>query len=97
MSGLVHFSLPTTAAPLIHVNPDKLRILAVTSQKRLDFLPDVPTFTELGFPKLVDEAWFGLFVRSQTPQPVADKLKQAMVEVLKSTEMQGHLKNLRIS
>jgi tripartite-type tricarboxylate transporter receptor subunit TctC len=97
MGGTVHFSLPTTAAPLIHVNPDKLRIVAVTSRKRLDFLPDVPTFTELGFPTLAEEAWFGLFIRSQTPQPVADKLKSAMAEVLKTPAMQEHLKTLRIA
>ena len=79
------------------MNPEQLRIVAVTSRKRLDFLPDVPTFTELGFPTLVEEAWFGLFIRSQTPQPAAGKLKSAMAEVLASPAMQEQLKTLRIS
>jgi tripartite-type tricarboxylate transporter receptor subunit TctC len=97
MSGNVHFSLPTQGAPLIHVNPDKLRLVAVTSEKRLEFLPEVPTFKELGYPSIVDQTWFGLFVRSQVPSPVIDRLKSAMAEVMKSETMQAHLKTLRIS
>lgn len=97
MSGDVHFSLPTQGAPLIHVNRDKLHLAAVTSSKRLEFLPEVPTFKELGYPSIVDETWFGLFVRSQVPQPAIDKIKSAMAEVMKSSTMQQHLKDLRIS
>ncbi|MDQ8726593.1 tripartite tricarboxylate transporter substrate binding protein [Bradyrhizobium sp. LHD-71] len=97
MSGDAHFSFLTQAAPLIHSNPDKLRLLAVSSEKRLDFLPDLPTFKELGYPTIVSETWFGLFVRSEVPKPVIDKLRSAMAEVMKSTLMQEQLKSLRVS
>lgn len=97
MSGTVHFSLPTQGAPLIHANRDKLRLLAVSSEKRLDFLPDVPTFKELGYPTITDQTWFGLFVRSQVPQPAIEKLKSALAEVMKSPAMQAHLKSMRVS
>lgn len=55
----------------------KLRVLAVTSPRRSPALPDVPTFTELGFPALVEDAWFGLFVRSGTPVPAIEKIAAA--------------------
>jgi tripartite-type tricarboxylate transporter receptor subunit TctC len=97
MSGDVHFSLPTQGAPLIHVNRDRLRFAAVTSEKRLEFLPEVPTFKELGYPSIVEQTWFGMFVRSQVSQPAIDKLKSAMAEVMSSPAMQQHLKDLRIS
>lgn len=96
MSGDVHFSLPTQAAPLIYANPDRLRILAVTSKKRLDFLPDVPTFTELGYP-IDEQTWFGLFARSDTPPDVLAKMRSALAEVLNSTTMKDQLRKLRIS
>jgi tripartite-type tricarboxylate transporter receptor subunit TctC len=96
ITGEVHLSLPTQAAPLIYANADKLSILAITSSKRVEFLPDVPTFTELGYP-IEDQTWFGLFVRSETPSPAVDKLKSSLAEVLRSPAMQEQLRNLRIS
>jgi tripartite-type tricarboxylate transporter receptor subunit TctC len=96
VTGEVHLSLPTQAAPLIYANPDKLSILAITSSKRVEFLPDVPTFTELGYP-IDEQTWFGLFVRSETPSSVIDKLKSSLAEVLRSPAMQEQLRNLRIS
>jgi tripartite-type tricarboxylate transporter receptor subunit TctC len=97
MSGDVDCSLPTQAAPLIYANPDKLSVLAVTSRKRVEFLPDVPTFTELGFPAIDAQTWFGLFVRSETPPAAIEKLKSALAEVLRTPAMQNQLRNLRIS
>jgi tripartite-type tricarboxylate transporter receptor subunit TctC len=96
MTGEVHLSLPTQAAPLIYANSDKLSVLAITSSKRVEFLPDVPTLTELGYP-IDDQTWFGLFVRSETPSAVVDKLRSSLTEVLRSPVMQEQLRNLRIS
>ena len=97
ISGEVDISLPTQAAPLIYANPDKLSILAITSKKRVEFLPDVPTFTELGYPAIDAQTWFGLFVRSETPPAAIDKLKAALAEVLASPSMQEQFRKLRIS
>jgi tripartite-type tricarboxylate transporter receptor subunit TctC len=97
MGGDVDISLPTQAAPLIYANPDKLSVLAITSSKRVEFLPDVPTFAELGYPAIDARTWFGLFVRSETPPAALDKLKSALAEVLRSPSMQEQLRKLRIS
>lgn len=97
MAGDVHVSLPTQAAPFIYANPDKLNVLAITSKKRVEFLPDVPTFTELGYPAIDAQTWFGLFVRSETPPAAVEKLKSALAEVLRSPAMQDQLRKLRIS
>jgi tripartite-type tricarboxylate transporter receptor subunit TctC len=97
MAGDVHISLPTQAAPLIYANPDKLNVLAVTSRKRVEFLPDVPTFAELGYSAIDAGTWFGLFVRSDTPPASADKLRSALAEVLRLPSMQDQLRKLRVS
>lgn len=97
MAGDVDISLPTQAAPLIYANPDKLSILAITSRKRVEFLPDVPTFAELGYPAIDAQTWFGLFVRSESPPDAIDKLKSALAEVMRLPSMQEQLRKLRIS
>jgi tripartite-type tricarboxylate transporter receptor subunit TctC len=56
----------------------------------------VPTFAELGYP-IDDQTWFGLFVRSETPSSVVDKLRSSLADVLHSPAMREQLRNLRIS
>ena len=97
MTGEVDMSLPTQSAPMVYANPDKLNILAITSRKRVEFLPDVPTFTELGYPALDAQTWLGLFVRSETPPAALDKLRKAMAEVLRLPSVQEQFRKLRIS
>jgi tripartite-type tricarboxylate transporter receptor subunit TctC len=57
-----------------HIANGKLRALAVTSEKRSRFLPNVPTFAELGFGEVTGVDWYGLFVPARTPQVVVEKL-----------------------
>lgn len=53
-----------------HIKAGKLNAIAVTSPKRTRFLPDVPTFAELGYDDFTAMVWFGLLVKSGTPEPI---------------------------
>jgi tripartite-type tricarboxylate transporter receptor subunit TctC len=55
-----------------------LRLLAITGDERSKFLPNVPTFKELGFHGFERTGWTGYFVRTGTAQPVIDRLAQVM-------------------
>ena len=77
----VMFAFPLVAVP--QIQGGKLRALAVTSKARVQVLPDVPTFRELGRPELEVYSWAGFFAPKGTPRPIVDKLARA---VAKATE-----------
>jgi tripartite-type tricarboxylate transporter receptor subunit TctC len=80
----VFFSSPATAMP--HVQAGKLKVLAVTTAKRLPALPAVPTVQEAGVPDYDVTLWHGLIAPKGVPQPIVDKLNKAANETLKLSE-----------
>ena len=78
----VQFMFAPAAAALPHVQAGKLRALAVTSGKRLDRLPDVPTMTELGMKDFVVEQWQAVFAPAKTPEPVVQRLNREINKAL---------------
>ncbi|MDN5535913.1 tripartite tricarboxylate transporter substrate binding protein [Comamonas sp.] len=69
----VMFDGVTTSLPLIRSG--KIKALAVVYPSRLQTLPDVPTFTELGYPQLSKSGWFALWSHPQTPAVIQQKLR----------------------
>lgn len=83
------FTYVSSAKPM--VDAGRIRPLAVAAEKRLESLPDVPTFAELGFPKVVAKLWIGLVAPKGTPQPILDKLAKDVNELLRAPEMKKRL------
>jgi tripartite-type tricarboxylate transporter receptor subunit TctC len=69
----------------------KLRPLAVTSEKRVAALPDVPTFLELGFPDVVAYVWSGLVAPAGTPAPVVSKMNSEVARILRLPDVRERL------
>lgn len=78
------FNLP---GPLPHVKAGRLRALAVSSAKRAEQVPDVPTVMESGIPDFEVTVWQGYAVPKGTPQTYVSKIHAAMMKVLASTEL----------
>src|SRR5205085_9788453 len=78
------FTSMATAAPF--VQSGRLRILGVTSAKRLAAFPDVPTFDESGVPGLVFEHWWGVMAPVGTPRPIVDTLHSEIVKALAAND-----------
>lgn len=97
MQGDVQAYFSTQAFASQQSANDKLRIIGITSDERSAFLPDVPTFKESGFPNVADQTWYALFVRSETPQPIVDKLRTALAGVMKTDAIATQLKNNGLS
>jgi tripartite-type tricarboxylate transporter receptor subunit TctC len=69
-----------TSLPL--VKSGKIKAFAVSTPKRSAFLPDVPTFTELGYPQLTATAWMGLWVKPDVPAPVQARIREAVLKAM---------------
>lgn len=69
------------------IKADKLRAIAITSKKRSPLLPNVPSFTELGYPKVEVLNWQGLIAPKGTPKAIIDKLNAAANEALKDPQL----------
>lgn len=81
-----------TSLPLI--KSGKLKAFAVSTPRRSPVLPDVPTFTELGFPKLEALAWMGLWCPPDVPAPVQARVRAATLEALKLPAVRERLLEL---
>src|SRR5258706_9352218 len=79
------FDNATTAVP--HVRSGRLRALAVTSERRIAALPDVPTMVESGLPGFVVTPWWGIFAPAGTPRPVIDRLHRDIVAALRTQDL----------
>ena len=79
------------AVPL--VRSGKLRALAVTSAKRSEALPDVPTMAELGYAGYEFNTWVGVALPKGTPKPIADRLREGMVAALAAPDVQAALRD----
>ena len=80
------FDRMITALPL--VEGGKLRALGVTGRKRSPLLPQVPTLAESGLPDYEATGWTGIVVPAKTPPAIIAKLNEAIVQALKSPELQ---------
>ncbi|TYK68919.1 tripartite tricarboxylate transporter substrate binding protein [Comamonas sp. Z3] len=69
----VMFDGVTTSLPLIRSG--KIKALAVVYPSRLQTLPEVPTFSELGYPQLSKPGWFAVWSHPQTPAAIQQKLR----------------------
>jgi tripartite-type tricarboxylate transporter receptor subunit TctC len=82
LGGNVDFYLASVPSVASHVHSGKLRVLAVTSDKRSPIFPDVPTVGESGYKGFSAVTWFGILAPAGTPKAVVDKLNAAINKAL---------------
>ena len=82
----LYFANILSAAPL--VKGGRLRALGVTSAKRSQVLPDVPTIAEAGVPKYEEYNWYGILAPRGVPAPVLAKLNADIVAVLRASDLE---------
>lgn len=78
------------------VKAGKLKILAVQSEERSPYFPDVPTASEQGINNLTATWWTGLSVRKGTPDDIVKKWNEALEKITKDAEFIDKLKNMQM-
>lgn len=81
LGGQVPLGFSQLQTTLAHLQAGKLNAIAVTSAQRSRYLPQVPTFAELGYKELSTTIWFGVFAVASTPKPVLDSIEAAVGKV----------------
>ncbi|MGH8806671.1 MAG: tripartite tricarboxylate transporter substrate binding protein BugE [Noviherbaspirillum sp.] len=92
LGGQVDMMFDNLPSSMSHIQAGKLRPLAIAWNKRLDALPNVPTFAELGLKQVNDPAWYGLVAPPKTPDDIVKKIHAAAVKVLAMPEVRDRLK-----
>ena len=87
MAGNVTMMFDQMYSAMPSIKADKLRPIAITSKKRSPLLPDVPSFAEVGYPKVVVLNWQGLIAPKGTPKAIIAKLNAAANEALKDPQL----------
>ena len=94
LGGNVQMMFAGISSVLQHVKGGKLVALAIASPKRNPQLPDVPTVAESGLPGFDVTSWYGIVVRSGTPQPIVRKIQRDMAEAIHGEDVKAKLAGL---
>ena len=93
LGGQVQALASGPAAAIGQIRAGKMRALASWSTKRLELLPEIPTFKELGYDAEF-YIWSGVFVPVATPSPIVNKLREAVREAANSTEFRSAMEKV---
>ena len=94
LSGQSDFMFDNLASAVSLIKEGKVLALAVTTDKRSDILPEVPTVQETGIKPFDIGTWFGVFATAGTPPAVVAKLHQAYTAALADPAVQARLKQM---
>jgi tripartite-type tricarboxylate transporter receptor subunit TctC len=93
VSGQLSMGLNGAPAVMAHVNAGRLRPLAVTSVRRLEALPQVPTLDEAGVHGFDASGWYGVVAPAGTPQPIVARLNAEIGRAMQTPELRSRLDN----
>jgi tripartite-type tricarboxylate transporter receptor subunit TctC len=92
VSGQIPIVTPNVTAQIIELHrAGKLRMLAVTTPRRLGAAPDIPTAVEQGLPGMISRNFIGLFAPAGTPRPVVEQVARATGALMADAQFQQSL------
>ncbi|MGH8811552.1 MAG: Bug family tripartite tricarboxylate transporter substrate binding protein [Advenella sp.] len=89
LGGLVSATFTTVTSVLPHIERGKVRALAISWPDRLDILPGVPTYAELGFEQINKPTWFGLVAPAGLSSEKQQELQEALSTALRQPKLQN--------
>jgi tripartite-type tricarboxylate transporter receptor subunit TctC len=92
IGGQIDVVITTLSSLAPHVRAGRLRGIAVIGPNRASFMPELPTFSELGGPPINADIWYGLFAPAGTPEPALRRLHEASVQALALADLVERLR-----
>lgn len=77
IGGRIDFLLDAVSSGLPYIRDNRVRAIALTSDKRLPLLPEVPTLNEEAMPGFVAPTWQGILLPAKTPRAIVAQLQNA--------------------
>jgi tripartite-type tricarboxylate transporter receptor subunit TctC len=94
LGGNLVVAVDNIATAIPHMKAGKLKALAVTTARRSQAAPDVPTFAEQGLAGYELSSWQAVFAPAGTPQPIIDRLYNEISRMLKAPDIQKRFADL---
>jgi tripartite-type tricarboxylate transporter receptor subunit TctC len=92
IGGEVQYLFTNPVSAIIFQKQGRVRILAVTGERRVPALPDTPTMAEAGFKGFEPVGWYAYFAPAGLPEPIAKRLHATISDILEAPDMQAFLK-----
>jgi tripartite-type tricarboxylate transporter receptor subunit TctC len=87
LGGETQVMFVTLSSAMSFIQAARLKALGLSTTKRIDALPQVPTMAEAGYPEMVSSSWQGVFVPAGTPRPIVEKLHAALLATMAAPEI----------
>lgn len=88
MGGQIDLYCSTIVGLVPFTRSGKLKGFGVTSNKRADSMPEMPTIAEAGVPGYELSSWYGVMAPAKTPRPIVDQLNAAIVKIVAMPDVQ---------
>lgn len=91
VGGRVQVMFDGAPSLIAHIKSGKLRVLAAASARRNRLVPEVPTFAELGYPRIAVALWYGVLAPAGTPRAVIERLNREIGRALETPDVRERL------
>lgn len=97
IGGEVQSTFNVITGPMPHVKAGRLRALGVSSLRRSEIAPDIPTIAESGVPGFDVIAWYNMFAPARTPRAVTERLNAEINRILQMPDVRDRLQTLGVT
>ena len=94
LAGRLHLMFDNLASSLPNIKAGKVRPLAVTTRKRTDFAPELPTLEESGLKGFDMTTWWGVMAPAKTPNEIVNRLSTEIVKALESPDTKERMRTM---
>jgi tripartite-type tricarboxylate transporter receptor subunit TctC len=97
MGGEAQMTFNVITGTLPHVRSGKMRAIAVSSAKRAEVAPEIPTVAESGVPGFEVIAWYNMFAPARTPRSIVNRLNAEVNRILQLPDVRERFRSLGVT